>query len=321
MAKSGAGTNDPEGEEARVFQGAFADFESFSRISGWELDFRQLGAAQLSIPVRARSIGAVTVTDIGINCSYHQRGMPPAGRLTFGLPHSGIRNWFHSPVEHAGLMNFNHPSGFDCVSGPGFSATTLSLDIGCVVKTADALKLPLPGDLVSPTVSTCYSRSMASLRLADSVQAILADNGPLSVGDIEDDLVGLLIDIALSGRGETYADAGNPRSRVIIKVLDYLQDHSHDPVRVRDICESTGIPIRTLDRAFKEHFGVSPKSYIKQRQLSGVRSDLVSRTAGCRISDVANKWGFWHMGQFARDYRKLFGELPSATIRNPAGTH
>jgi len=30
---------------------------------------------------------------------------------------------------------------------------------------------------------------------------------------------------------------------------------------------------------------------------------------------VANAWGFWHMGQFARDYRRLFGELPSDTLR------
>lgn len=33
------------------------------------------------------------------------------------------------------------------------------------------------------------------------------------------------------------------------------------------------------------------------------------------IADVANRWGFWHMGQFAQDYSKLVGELPSETLR------
>ena len=30
-------------------------------------------------------------------------------------------------------------------------------------------------------------------------------------------------------------------------------------------------------------------------------------------SKVANEWGFWHMGKFAADYKKLFGFLPSQT--------
>ncbi|MCK5375915.1 MAG: helix-turn-helix domain-containing protein, partial [Acidobacteria bacterium] len=33
------------------------------------------------------------------------------------------------------------------------------------------------------------------------------------------------------------------------------------------------------------------------------------------VTDVANNWGFWHMGQFAADYRKMFGELPSQTLQ------
>ncbi len=43
------------------------------------------------------------------------------------------------------------------------------------------------------------------------------------------------------------------------------------------------------------------------------------RMAYCRRSDpsikiadvVANPWGFWHLGQFAADFRRQFGELPS----------
>ena len=33
------------------------------------------------------------------------------------------------------------------------------------------------------------------------------------------------------------------------------------------------------------------------------------------INDIAHNLGFWHMGQFAADYRKLFGELPSMTLK------
>ena len=32
------------------------------------------------------------------------------------------------------------------------------------------------------------------------------------------------------------------------------------------------------------------------------------------VADAANEWGFWHMGQFAKDYRRMFGELPSETL-------
>ncbi len=37
-----------------------------------------------------------------------------------------------------------------------------------------------------------------------------------------------------------------------------------------------------------------------------------------RIADIANKWGFWRMGQIAADYRNLFNELPSQTMSKAA---
>jgi len=48
-------------------------------------------------------------------------------------------------------------------------------------------------------------------------------------------------------------------------------------------------------------------------RLNGVRRQLGRVAPDIPITDVANSWGYWHMGQFAADYRKHFGELPSVT--------
>jgi AraC family transcriptional regulator, ethanolamine operon transcriptional activator len=45
-----------------------------------------------------------------------------------------------------------------------------------------------------------------------------------------------------------------------------------------------------------------------------VRRALRQAAPGVTIQDIASHWGFWHLSQFAQDYRQLFGELPSDTL-------
>jgi len=66
----------------------------------------------------------------------------------------------------------------------------------------------------------------------------------------------------------------------------------------------TGISDRTLLRLFQDRFHVSPKAYLNRLRLNGTHQELRrADTMKGRISDIANRWGFWHMGQFAADYR------------------
>ncbi len=60
-------------------------------------------------------------------------------------------------------------------------------------------------------------------------------------------------------------------------------------------------------------FDIGPKRYIHIRRLSAVRQQILSRDSRETVTDIANYWGFWHMGQFAADYRRHFGEAPSDT--------
>jgi AraC family ethanolamine operon transcriptional activator len=101
------------------------------------------------------------------------------------------------------------------------------------------------------------------------------------------------------------------------QALTYITDYAGEPPTILDICQAAGVSQRTLEYAFLERFGVTPKTYLQAYRLNGVRKTLrQADPEATKIVDVANRWGFWHMGQFARDYQKLSGELPSETLRH-----
>ncbi len=43
---------------------------------------------------------------------------------------------------------------------------------------------------------------------------------------------------------------------------------------------------------------------------------LTARDEGKTVTVIATEYGFFHLGQFAVDYRKMFGESPSETLRH-----
>jgi AraC family ethanolamine operon transcriptional activator len=94
------------------------------------------------------------------------------------------------------------------------------------------------------------------------------------------------------------------------------RDNAKHIQSVTNLSQESGASIRTLRRGFQERFGVSPKAYLLAQRLIGARRALRSASQRTLVTDVANNWGFWHLGQFAADYRRQFGELPSETRRH-----
>ena len=110
-------------------------------------------------------------------------------------------------------------------------------------------------------------------------------------------------------------------NRIFNKIDQYMEGSQFDPTSVSELCNVAGVTERTLQHNFKKLYGITPKAYLKSLGLNRARQDLLrGLVPGSCISDVANKWGFWHMGQFAADYRKYFGELPSDTIKRTVET-
>jgi AraC family ethanolamine operon transcriptional activator len=129
---------------------------------------------------------------------------------------------------------------------------------------------------------------------------------------LETDLVLTFASGFLAGKEIPYINRSN-RSRALKRALLYIHEHQAELVTIDRLCRQTATSLSTLQRVFREHFGVSPKQYLNAVRLSGVHRALLNPGETRTISDVASEWGFWHMSKFAADYKRHFGECPSAT--------
>lgn len=108
------------------------------------------------------------------------------------------------------------------------------------------------------------------------------------------------------------------RLRIVTEASECVRRNSDEALRMDSLCQATGTPLHTLERAFAEVVGMSPKRYFTLQRMAAVRSELIDGAAEGRpvvVTEVATKWGFWHLGRFAAEYKTLYGESPSATLR------
>ncbi|GBG12551.1 AraC family transcriptional regulator, ethanolamine operon transcriptional activator [Novimethylophilus kurashikiensis] len=91
-----------------------------------------------------------------------------------------------------------------------------------------------------------------------------------------------------------------------------VHSRSENPVSVAELCQHLGVSRRTLQYSFQNLLNTSPVAYLRSQRLNGTRRMLKQ---GVSVTDAATAWGFWHFGHFSQEYKKLFGELPSDTLR------
>jgi AraC-like DNA-binding protein len=102
----------------------------------------------------------------------------------------------------------------------------------------------------------------------------------------------------------------------IKRVEEYLLGHLTEPVSLADLAAVSGLPIRTLSRNFKKYFGASPMQFLRERRFEAAQSELSRGSVETHsVTETAMRYGFSHFGKFAKEYRQIFHELPSETLK------
>jgi AraC-like DNA-binding protein len=162
--------------------------------------------------------------------------------------------------------------------------------------------------------------TMAHLLHVQAAVSNLAEDSPHLLAEVEvaralkqslmSATIACLVDS--DARDEKWAE--QTHDTVMRRFRRVLEENPNRPIYVPEICAAIGVPDRTLRLCCQEHLAMSPKQYLMRRRMHLARGALRAPEAGMTVTEIAIRFGFWHLGRFSVAYNAIFGELPSITL-------
>ena len=142
-------------------------------------------------------------------------------------------------------------------------------------------------------------------------------NHELAVGNLQLLLIQGLLQIQPHNYTDALAGRERPASAAVVKrAIDLMHAEPQRLWSTAELARATGVSARALQRAFDRAGQPSPMMYLRRLRMQRVRAELAAHSAhSVTVTMVAGRWGFLHLGRFASQYRELFGESPSETLR------
>lgn len=294
---------------------------------GWSLEFTQLSSGRFDGSLIDIRLDRMQILRDVANTALAKRGRAWDGSIVFSLP-----------IEAQGEGRFaGRPLVFPaCLVTDGQDLVELctpqSLDLACIavnrswlLEMAEAQGRKLAAQRLRSGRTGLHGSTPTMRRLKHAVADVFADLPRLtqaldhagSRGGLENALADLLLDTLSAEEGEPVSTV-TPQKKIADRARAYVMEHAERQPTIDDICRHVGVSRRKLQNCFHDAFGFSPTQFLRMMRLDGVRRDLRAAAGGAvSIGEIASRWGFWHWSRFAGEYRALFGELPSQTLRRP----
>jgi AraC-like DNA-binding protein len=100
--------------------------------------------------------------------------------------------------------------------------------------------------------------------------------------------------------------------RQVRRVEEYIDANWANPFRIEDMAAIAGASSRSVYRTFRNTRGYSPKEFLRQRRLVEARAMLNDPDSPATVTQVALACGFSDASRFSKDFRKAYGQPPSA---------
>lgn len=108
---------------------------------------------------------------------------------------------------------------------------------------------------------------------------------------------------------------GEPLPRSLKRAIEHLEAEPGRPWRLATLAAACAVAPRTLQKHFRGFVGHTPLAFLRELRFRRARQDLIAAAETATVAEIATRYGFAHLGRFAIDYQRCYGESPSATLR------
>lgn len=182
----------------------------------------------------------------------------------------------------------------------------------------------LPKDLIFDAKPAFLGGASASLtrfirHLCDDIND--ADSGflhPKVISTAEDMLGRLLLSTVKHNLCEEYncEERTQVAPYYIRRVEEYMRAHYTEAITLGDLVSAAGVSGRSLHAGFRRFRNETPMAYLRMLRLNEARRLLKQADPHeMSVTEASLTCGFQQLSKFTQDYRRRFGELPSATLR------
>jgi AraC family ethanolamine operon transcriptional activator len=292
-------------------------------VRPWELINTPLERGEFGYRMRYLKTPAITVYQEQFDLGCRILGLSPQGIFVFSVPVrlGTCSTYWKAPLSQSGFPMML-PSELDVEFGRGHLHLIVLIDLAL-------LNSHLPAELYdtlqhAATTHLLRANSTAVERFGNWLLALLEETNcrpyvlqyPAALRSIEEDLLGRLVDVALALSAPPRATSPSRRRRGFFRALEFLREADRASVTIPELSEVAGVSTRTLEHAFREAFDLSPLGFLRLRRFHAARCELlVADSHRTTVTEIAYKAGFYHLARFAVNYRRLFGEPPSETLK------
>jgi AraC family ethanolamine operon transcriptional activator len=259
--------------------------------------YRQRWSRQMlahgAVPAGYFMLGTSRSPARGSNWCGHQVGL---SRLACAASSAGVD--FTTPDDVTNTVALVHEETLRRYLGDEPAAPATGYSLECERHTVDGFE-----KAVQDMIGGCPAHTNARLDF-DRLEAVKSRTLALlarSLGE-RPDAVGCTSDVS--------------RWKTVYRTRDYLASVD-GPVAIGTVAAAVGVSQRALEFAFQTTLNITPLRFQRWQRLNGVYRELCAADldSSLTVTDIATRWGFTELGRFSVEYRRLFGERPSDTLR------
>lgn len=297
-------------------------------LQNWPQEYDQLSSGKFEGFLEDIQMDAVRVFRERMKQSVVQDTHTPMGKISMMIPHHvepSDASEQARQIMSAGVTLLPYESDFSFVGPEELDYSIISIDHE---RLAELLSHETYTRLIGFKKSYGIKTAPAFLvnirqqlsELIESLKAVkqTASNAELILKATEDKLIQLALTIyEADDKGNSQLKRlGNQHNYIVQCCHDYVASSEGSCASIVDICKALSIPHRTLNYSFHKATGTSPMQYLRAVKLNAARRELTK--SYLPVTDIAANYGFFHMGYFSQEYRRLFGETPSMTRKRYA---